>query len=235
MRRLFALALALVFLAAGAAAEVKRGDRGEEVKTLQEKLIELGFLNDRADGIFGKKTEAAVKALQKYWDVKASGRLDDEELVRLDDLYFLATGVMAGDGLDEEELRELYPASCDWEDADAAGAVFCFRHQEEKWLEELISAPHAPGKLETLLTGRACELWEQAILAMYEEWESNASEADSDAVLDQQILFEDALEKMQPGRDKYLWLLRQGIDLCFDLHGAEAQPLSDSEGGGGEQ
>ncbi len=44
---------------------LKKGDKGNDVKQLQEMLIALGFLNDTADGSFGSKTETAVKAYQK--------------------------------------------------------------------------------------------------------------------------------------------------------------------------
>lgn len=40
--------------------------KNEDVVTLQQMLIELGYLNDKADGIFGKKTEKAVIDYQKY-------------------------------------------------------------------------------------------------------------------------------------------------------------------------
>lgn len=46
--------------------------RGEDVKRLQEKLIELGYLNDKADGAYGNKTK---KAVQKF---QASNGLDQD-------------------------------------------------------------------------------------------------------------------------------------------------------------
>ncbi len=38
------------------------GDKGEDVRRMQRKLIELGFLNDTADGEYGPRTAAAVRA-----------------------------------------------------------------------------------------------------------------------------------------------------------------------------
>ena len=43
---------------------LSRGSRGEEVRALQQRLIELGYLDDVADGIFGAKTQYAVRLLQ---------------------------------------------------------------------------------------------------------------------------------------------------------------------------
>ena len=41
------------------------GSRGEEVRELQQALIDLGFLKGTADGVFGNKTEIAVRNFQK--------------------------------------------------------------------------------------------------------------------------------------------------------------------------
>lgn len=42
------------------------GASGDDVKTLQSRLARLGFFTGKADGIFGPKTEAAVKQYQQY-------------------------------------------------------------------------------------------------------------------------------------------------------------------------
>lgn len=52
---------------------LKIGSRGEEVKKLQESLNKLGFNCGTADGIFGPKTEAAVKAFQKARGITVDG------------------------------------------------------------------------------------------------------------------------------------------------------------------
>ena len=44
---------------------LSKGDRGDDVRRLQQKLIELGYLNDTPDGQFGPKTAAAVKAFNE--------------------------------------------------------------------------------------------------------------------------------------------------------------------------
>ena len=44
---------------------LENGDRGEDVRMLQERLNALGYSCGAADGIFGAKTEAALKAFQE--------------------------------------------------------------------------------------------------------------------------------------------------------------------------
>ncbi len=41
------------------------GSKGEEVRELQQALIDLGYLTGTADGVFGNKTENAVRQFQK--------------------------------------------------------------------------------------------------------------------------------------------------------------------------
>ena len=45
---------------------------------LQTRLIELGYLDDDADGIFGPNTEAAVRAARVAAGLAESGVADDE-------------------------------------------------------------------------------------------------------------------------------------------------------------
>ena len=100
--------LCLLSALPGALSEtLKKGSQGEAVEEVQQWLINLGYLNDVADGKFGKKTEKAVKAFQKTLGVKQSGRLTDEQQEQLMFLYFDITGVMEGDGADPEELKQL--------------------------------------------------------------------------------------------------------------------------------
>lgn len=57
---------------------LKQGDKSGEVRKLQEELVRLGYLSDesQADGIYGKKTAAAIKELQKKLGVEVTGAWD---------------------------------------------------------------------------------------------------------------------------------------------------------------
>ena len=54
------------------------GSSGEAVKTLQTKLIELGFLSGDADGQFGKMTASAVKLFQKQHGLEEDGKVGEK-------------------------------------------------------------------------------------------------------------------------------------------------------------
>lgn len=57
---------------------VKSGDRGDQVKKLQQRLIELGYLEEgSADGAFGNQTRRAVIAFQEANGLTADGIAGD--------------------------------------------------------------------------------------------------------------------------------------------------------------
>ena len=52
---------------------IRRGDRGEAVKTAQQLLYHKGYEAGNADSIFGENTEKAVRALQKNYGIAVDG------------------------------------------------------------------------------------------------------------------------------------------------------------------
>lgn len=56
---------------------LQRGDKGDAVKALQQRLIELGYLDGAADGDFGRKSEAAVQAFQQANGLDVTGVAND--------------------------------------------------------------------------------------------------------------------------------------------------------------
>ena len=53
------------------------GNKGESVKKLQERLVELGYLSSEPDGNYGGKTERAVRNAQNAFNMKATGKADE--------------------------------------------------------------------------------------------------------------------------------------------------------------
>ena len=63
---------------------MRRGSTGAEVRTLQARLIELGYLTGKADGVYGKKTASAVMAFQKDYKLTADGIAGKKTLQKLE-------------------------------------------------------------------------------------------------------------------------------------------------------
>ena len=57
-----------------------RGNISEDVRAMQQALIDMGCLDDVADGNFGRKTEAAVRAYQKDMGLAETGIADSATL-----------------------------------------------------------------------------------------------------------------------------------------------------------
>lgn len=59
------------------------GDSGAAVRSLQQRLKELGYYTDTVDGKFGRSTEDAVKAFQKRNGLTADGKVGEQTLTKL--------------------------------------------------------------------------------------------------------------------------------------------------------
>ncbi len=232
------LAAVLVLLAAvSACADLKKGSRGEEVKELQQQMIDLGVLEGSADGIYGKKTEAAVKKLQQYWGKKQNGRADRAFLDDLNDLWHLALGNGTESGADPADLENPVMTCAHNENAEY-GYDYCYRHDEGKALRDLLNpgkGRKVPEGLKKVILQRIREYWLEQIPLIYDEWAESLEDEAADVAYEQKDNFEAGWAEAEPdlaqangGADtvKTLeawanWLETTGIELCFDLHGAE--------------
>jgi len=59
--------------------EMKLGDTGSDVESMQSRLSELGYYEDKESGFFGVATETAVKAFQKKNAVSVDGVFHNED------------------------------------------------------------------------------------------------------------------------------------------------------------
>jgi len=62
---------------------LKLGSQGPEVRTVQQKLKELGFLKGSVDGDFGAATEKAVKDFQKQYGLTVDGKVGPATMAKL--------------------------------------------------------------------------------------------------------------------------------------------------------
>ena len=67
-KKLFVVIIIFLFIACASIrvySVSRRGSSGNEVRQIQEKLKRWGYYNGSVDGVYGSKTEAAVKSFQK--------------------------------------------------------------------------------------------------------------------------------------------------------------------------
>lgn len=84
---------------------VSRPFIGDDVATLQQRLLELGFDPGRCDGIFGRSTEAALQDFQRNVGLRADGTLGPGTLRALEQLQRTVTGGSPSERREEERLR----------------------------------------------------------------------------------------------------------------------------------
>lgn len=65
----------------------KQGDRNEDVRQLQLRLITLGYLSGNADGEFDSKTEKAVRVYQEQAGLSVTGECDYNTYLSITDPY----------------------------------------------------------------------------------------------------------------------------------------------------
>ena len=70
---IFLLNITLILFAQEAQAAYKRGSYGETVRQIQEKLSDWGYYSGSIDGVYGSRTEEAVKKFQRKNGLTADG------------------------------------------------------------------------------------------------------------------------------------------------------------------
>lgn len=76
---------------------LKRGSEGQDVRELQEALVELDFKVGEVDGVFGVFTESAVKSFQKWAQIMADGIVAPQTWEKLDDADTTDPTLRSGD------------------------------------------------------------------------------------------------------------------------------------------
>lgn len=84
---------------------VSRPFIGDDVATLQQRLLDMGFDPGRCDGIFGRATEAALQEFQRNIGLRVDGALGPGTLRALEQLRRTVTGGSPSERREEERLR----------------------------------------------------------------------------------------------------------------------------------
>ena len=128
MKKWMAILTALILLLTAASAALaddgilRPGDQGEEVTKLQQKLIELEYLEGEATGIYDEETEEAVRWFQRDHSLLESGLADNvtRRLLEAETVH-AKEDVWGWDVYTEEEAGAVYDA---YMAAPAAGMMY---------------------------------------------------------------------------------------------------------------
>ena len=170
-------------------------DKGA-VKEMQQMLRDLGFLFDKADGIFGKNTENAVKAYQEHALFEADGIAWPGIISALAVEWEIA---MYGPEVTPEPTAEPAPVLtpeptaepvaeieiieaeavesapyCSWEYTQDGALKVSHCEAHAKIAEEIRGIPGYPDESYALMEARA--LWQAEVNALYLRWQGSASD-----------------------------------------------------------
>jgi len=140
------------------------------VKELQLMLIDLGYLNDKMDGVFGKNTEAAVKAFQKAEGLSADGVAWPQTMDRLELAWNQRNNYYSPDpevisGMQESDI--VYSPFCySWENSD--GTMVTQQCEKHAVMWENTLSMLADGYADSAL--HSYYEWQAEIISLYNEW-----------------------------------------------------------------
>ena len=172
----------------------------DAVKSLQQMLTDLGFLNDKVDGIFGSKTEKAVKACQKEYGLKQDGIAWPQTIHTLG----VAWDVAFGEPEEPIESGAAYAPFC---------ALLILEDETESWDTCEIHTDifmHAADELpetatETEITNAYIAAWQTELDRLYQIWLLNSQPEDHPMVINHKTMFQGYLNSQQT-----LWNSRYG-------------------------
>lgn len=169
------LTLLAAFLAVSfslpAGADIRRGDRGEQVIELQQLLMDCGWIFEEPDGSFGGRTEQALRNYQEFAGFEPDGVATDEVMRQLRKDRAALFGVPYVD--ENENGGSSFPPYCSIvTGSDRLTTELCAEHLETgRKAQEILSAD--PDN-----TADASALWQAAVYGQYSSKITNAAAGD---------------------------------------------------------
>lgn len=148
-----------------------RGSKGEAVRSLQQMLLDLGILRDVADGVFGAKTELAVKDYQTTAGFNSDGIAWPQTLAQLTLDWQTAMGYASAPSIPEPAETAAPRTVCGfYQDENGAAYIqHCTYHQGIIDIAaSLLASADQSNSLRAQKQIRT--LWETELDSLYSEW-----------------------------------------------------------------
>lgn len=152
----------------------------DEIKDLQQKLTDLGSLNDKVDGKFGKKTQAAVKAFQKAHGLTANGIAWPQTLSALDAAWNAEFGVP----------EEAYAPCCGFLEIDENGTQYWERCEVHANINQQAAQGLPATATEAEIANVQTVAWQAELNRLYRLWLENCEPEDQPMVINHKVMFE---------------------------------------------
>ncbi len=142
------------------ASSLKIGDKGQEVKEMQQELKNWGYYDGKVNGSFGYDTFASVLKYQRTYGFRASGIADENTLLSMGLGTFVETGTVnaaAKKVSDEQLLARAINGEARGEPFEgqvAVGAVILNRVKNSKFPKTLAGVIYQPGAFTAVSDGQ---------------------------------------------------------------------------------
>ncbi len=154
---LFAVNIALILTLQYARAAYQMGSSGPTVVTLQKKLIRWGYMEGEADGIYGSRTQAAIRRFQKTNGLTPDGVAGSKTLAALGIFEGQPSGAPGAQSGDVALLARVISAEARGEPYAgqvAVGAVILNRIEHPSFPGTLAGVVYQPGAFSCMLDGQ---------------------------------------------------------------------------------
>ena len=229
----------------------------QAVKDLQMMLVDCGYLNDKIDGVFGKKTEQAVKDFQKKNGIRADGIAWPQTIWLLSIEWERLMGISATPTPTavptiaptpvptvEAAIEPQYASCTRIVNADGSEeTVYCENHSILMEMCDALLAAASTDSSRNRALNQSRILWTEEVNLLYESWMTVSEEADQATIANGKAIFEsylasqEAVWKIQyrnkPGTvaEKVNELLvDQCVSLCGIIGGLGGEQASTEQG-----
>lgn len=169
----------------------------EGVKALQTKLTACGYLNDKIDGLFGKKTEQAVKDFQTAAGIRVDGIAWPETAKLLTTEWEIKTGVATPAPTATPEptptpvpAAPVYECCTQLEGADGEKSYgLCEKHSAMAATAEMLMGIYPSGEGRISAFGQVRSIWEAEMELLYAEWSGLLPAEQAGSVTGSKIMF----------------------------------------------
>lgn len=148
-----------------------RGSKGEAVRSLQQMLLDLGILRDVADGVFGAKTELAVKDYQTTAGFNSDGIAWPQTLAQLTLDWQTAMGYASAPSIPEPSETAAPRTVCGFYQ-DENGAAYIQHCTYHRGIIDIAATLLASADQSNSLRAQKQirTLWETELDSLYSEW-----------------------------------------------------------------
>ena len=167
-----------------------RGSKGEAVRSLQQMLLDLGILRDVADGVFGAKTELAVKDYQTTAGFNSDGIAWPQTLAQLTLDWQTAMGYASAPSIPEPAETAAPRTVCGFYQ-DENGAAYIQHCTYHRGIIDIAATLLASADQSNSLRAQKQirTLWETELDSLYSEWLQRAPAEAQGAIIAAQATY----------------------------------------------